>query len=105
MPQALGAEGAILGVVFGDPLRAPPVEGHANKVLWLVNPSVASTGPDASASPALRIHATLNGGDLDVDRELPDGPGPSIIDMPRAGCWTLHLSWSGHSDTLALLYS
>lgn len=108
---AVGVNGAILGVVFGDPLRAPPVEGRGNKILWLVNPRTAertpaqATSTSGAASPALRIQATLNGTDLAVDRELPAGPGPSTIDLPRPGCWTLQLSWSGHSDRLALPYS
>jgi hypothetical protein len=35
---------------------------------------------------------------------VPGGPGPSIIDLPAPGCWTLHLSWSGHTDKLKLHY-
>jgi hypothetical protein len=27
-----------------------------------------------------------------------------IIDLPAPGCWTLHLSWSGHTDELKLRY-
>jgi len=29
---------------------------------------------------------------------------PSIINLPAPGCWTLHLSWSGHTDELKLRY-
>jgi hypothetical protein len=29
---------------------------------------------------------------------------PSIIDLPAPGCWTLHLSWSGHTDEIQLRY-
>jgi hypothetical protein len=32
------------------------------------------------------------------------GPGPSITDLPAPGCWTLRLSWSGHTDELKLRY-
>jgi hypothetical protein len=35
---------------------------------------------------------------------VPGGPGPSIINLPAPGCWTLHLSWSGHRDELKLRY-
>jgi hypothetical protein len=35
---------------------------------------------------------------------VPGGPGPSIIDLPAPGCWTLRLSWSGHTDELRLRY-
>ncbi len=34
----------------------------------------------------------------------PAGPGLSTIDLPAPGCWTLHLSWSGHTDELKLRY-
>ena len=104
--QLLGRAGHILGVVFDDPLRAPAVDDHGNKILWvtrLVGEGQATTvGGDTS--PDLKIHATLNGFDLAVDREVAGGPGPSIIDMPRAGCWTFALSWSGHHDSLTVPY-
>jgi hypothetical protein len=35
---------------------------------------------------------------------LPNGPGPSYVNMPEPGCWTLHLSWAGHTDQLSLRY-
>ena len=40
-----------------------------------------------------------------VRRALPGGPGPSIIDLPAAGCWRLTLRWSGRSDVLDLRYA
>jgi hypothetical protein len=33
------------------------------------------------------------------------GPGPSIIDLPAAGCWRLDLRWAGHSDTVDIRYA
>jgi hypothetical protein len=38
-------------------------------------------------------------------RSVPGGPGPSIINLPAPGCWTLHLTWSGHTDELKLRYT
>jgi len=35
---------------------------------------------------------------------VPGGPGPSIIDLPVSGCWTLHLRWPGYADELKLRY-
>ena len=29
-------------------------------------------------------------------------PGPSIVDMPQAGCWHLDLSWGGRTDSIDL---
>jgi hypothetical protein len=39
-----------------------------------------------------------------VRREVDGGPGPSIINLPSAGCWRLSLTWSGHRDQLDLRY-
>jgi hypothetical protein len=100
--QVHGVSDLILGVVFGDPLRAPNVAGHGNKILWVTRP--LNTRTESSRDPNLKIHATLNGTSTVVDRVIAGGPGPSRVDLPRAGCWTFNLSWSGHSDRLALLY-
>ncbi|HSN07080.1 MAG TPA: hypothetical protein VLV82_07010, partial [Candidatus Angelobacter sp.] len=42
--QVHGVDGSILGVVFGDPLRAPNVTGHNNKILWVPKP-LSGTAP------------------------------------------------------------
>jgi hypothetical protein len=39
-----------------------------------------------------------------VTRKVFGGPGPSIINLPSAGCWRLTLRWSGRSDSLDLQY-
>ena len=92
----MGLHGEIVAVVFGYPFHAPPLADRGNKILW-----VART----SSGAALKIHATLNGSRPAVDREVAGGPGPSIIDLPRAGCWTFKLSWSGYQDGLAIPYT
>ena len=101
VPHVLGEKGTILGVVFGQPLRGPNVAGHGNKVLWVAKPM---KGVGSAASAALTIRASLNGSDTSVVRVLSGGPGPSLVDMPKPGCWTFNLTWSGHSDRLALRY-
>ena len=40
-----------------------------------------------------------------VSRTVAGGPGPSIIDLPAAGCWRMALTWSGHSDSIDLRYA
>jgi hypothetical protein len=35
-------------------------------------------------------------------RVVDGGPGPSIIDLPKPGCWHLALQWGDNSDTLNL---
>ena len=104
VPQVTGLAGSILGVVFANPLLAPPTGDHGNKILWLAAPASSTTNAGRSPSPDLKIHATLNGSHVAVDRQVTGGPGPSLIDMPLAGCWTFALSWSGHHDSLAVPY-
>lgn len=96
-PHVTGAHGGIIGVLFADPLRAAPANGHNNKILWIakVNKGI---GP-------LTIRALLEGSDRTVTRTVAGGPGPSIINLPAAGCWQLTLTWPGHHDTLALPYA
>jgi hypothetical protein len=104
--QAHGSRGQILGIVFADPLRAPAKRGYGNKILWLVAPSAHTATPaDPGTSEDLRIDARLIGSALAVRRVVPGGPGPSLVDMPRAGCWRFDLSWDGHQDTVVLPYS
>jgi hypothetical protein len=56
------------------------------------------------APDPLVIRATLAGGTRTAAVSVPGGPGPSVIDLPAPGCWTLRLSWSGHTDELKLRY-
>jgi hypothetical protein len=107
IPFVLGDKGEILGVIFGYPLTAPPPSsGRNNKILWTASPASddRSTDRDRSASADLKIDARLAGSTEVVHHDVPGGPGPSIIDMPRPGCWHLTLTWSNHTDTLDLRY-
>jgi hypothetical protein len=97
-PHVFGRSGDILGVVFGAPLKAPPAPDRGNKILW-VSRAPLIRGDD------LKITAKLDGSDETAEREVLGGPGPSIIDLPKAGCWRLTLRWSGHTDTMDLTYS
>lgn len=101
MPQKLGHAGRIDAIVFGDPLVSPPLANRSNKILW-----VARVGADGVADlviRAQRMQGTRLLGDP-VRRRVAGGPGPSIIDLPAAGCWRLSLRWGGHSDSLDLRY-
>ncbi len=95
--QALvvGTRQKITGEVFGRPLLVPPPRDHNNKILW----RASQRGPGD-----LVISASLNGSDLRVQRLVEGGPGPSIINMPEAGCWTFSLKWPGHHDVVAVRY-
>lgn len=103
VPHVFGAKGDIVAVLFAHPLRQVRDDGSNNKILWVAR--AATTSPDPVAPATLVITARLDGTDTQVIREVPGGPGPSIIDLPRAGCWRLDLSWSGHTDTMDLVYA
>lgn len=99
---SLGRSGQIVAVLFGYPLSQPPAEGRNNKILWVASP--ASKGA-ANADPDLIIDARLDGKGDPVQRKIVGGPGPSIVDLPQAGCWRLSLSWGGRTDSLDLAYN
>jgi hypothetical protein len=96
----LGVEGNIAAILFTYPLLAPPSTSVHNKILWV--PHVPADG-----SPLLivaqRMIGSKNAG-APVRRQLDGGPGPSIVNLPIAGCWRLSLSWSGHRDSLDVSY-
>ncbi len=90
-PHVLGANGTIVGILFGN-LRAHQPVGNANKILW-----VAKDGQGA-----LNIKAQLEDSDKAATRTV--DLGPSIVNLPAAGCWRMTLTWPGHRDTVALRY-
>ncbi|WP_410809038.1 hypothetical protein [Micromonospora sp. 067-2] len=102
-PHVLGARGEIVAVLFSHPLAQVRQDGSTNKILWVSRP--ATSPSDSTSSANLTITATLDGTDTKASREVVGGPGPSIIDMPRAGCWHLELRWAGHTDTIDLVYA
>ena len=99
MPHVMGEAGNIVAILWAprDALHLPPLRDRNNKILWVSR--VPSVAPDG-----LVIKATLAGGTRSAIVSVPGGPGPSIIDLPAPGCWTLRLSWSGHTDELKLRY-
>ncbi len=101
MPYVLGREGLIAAILWGQPLRSPPARDHNNKILW-VSRAAAVPGSDLRIS-AQRMDGSRPVG-TPVARRVAGSPGPSIIDLPAAGCWRLTLRWSGRRDTLDLRY-
>jgi hypothetical protein len=97
-----GRSGSIMAILFAQPLEAPPAKTHNNKILW-----VARVGAQTFTSlriGAQRMVGVHNVGSR-VSRVVSGGPGPSIINLPAAGCWRLALRWAGHSDTLDVRYA
>jgi hypothetical protein len=99
MPHVLGEAGTIVAILWADrdALQSPSLPDRTNKILWVSKIPLAAPDP-------LVIRATLADGTRPVTVSVPGGPGPSIINLPAPGCWTFHLTWSGHSDELKLRY-
>ena len=89
------ARGDLIAVLF-VPLREPQPAGRSNKVLWLSRRGVADP---------VRIEGRLHGSSLTTRTVLPDGLGPSTVDVPRPGCWRLTLRWPGDQDSINLEYA
>lgn len=66
------------------------------------DPSSGSTYDGSTYDVGLSLEGRLTGSSLRVSRLIPGGPGPSLVTFPQAGCWTLTLRWSGHTDTMVL---
>jgi hypothetical protein len=98
LPHVLGTHGRIVAILFGGRLRAPPSPELRNKILWV--------SPTGGEEP-LRIDATHAGDGAHARRRIAQGPGPSYVDLPSAGCWHLDLSWGvagRQRDSLDLTY-
>lgn len=99
--HAIGERGAIGAVLWNKPLYSPPSQHVNNKILWI--PRHFSK----SVAPMWIKMQKMNGTQLvgaPVRRIITNGPGPSYVDAPSAGCWRLILTWSGQRDTLDLSY-
>ena len=99
MPHVMGEAGNIVAILWAPrhALHSPPLHDRSNKILWVSRIPLVEPNP-------LVIKATLADSTRTAAMSVPGGPGPSIIDLPAPGCWTLHLSWSGHTDELKLRY-
>ena len=100
MPHVLSTAGKLTAILWADPLLSPPPKDHSNKILW-VSPTNSSSDLRISAQ---RMIGSTKVGSL-VGRKVIGGPGPSIINLPTAGCWRFTLRWSGQLDTLDLTYA
>ncbi len=100
MHYEMGASGRIVALLWAYPLLTPPPKTHNNKILWV---SEVSTGGSSLVITAQRLIGAHPAG-APVERQVVGGPGPSIINLPTAGCWQLDLRWSGHTDRMDLSY-
>ncbi len=85
VPWALGTHGDTVAYVFATQLVAgvsPRVDGSNNKVLW-----------EAKDASSLLVEGDPFGKQQPV---VTIAGGPSITDVPTAGCWTFGLSWESN---------
>ena len=102
VPYVLGRDQAIGGVLFGSPLNSPPAKSKSNKILRVPR------HPSKTIAALWIKMQKMDGARLigaPVRRVIANGPGPSYVDAPSAGCWRLTLTWSGRKDTLDLSYA
>jgi hypothetical protein len=102
LPHVVGRRGTIAALLFGDPLSAPPAPARSNKILWVARRPL--NGPADLTVRAQRMEGRRRVG-APVRRRVAGGPGPSIIDVPRPGCWRMRLRWAGRTDELDLEYA
>jgi hypothetical protein len=97
MPFVLSDRGDIVAILWSDhePLSAPPRGDRNNKILWV----------SQTFGAPLQIKATLSRSGKTATRTVDGGPGPSIIDLPAPGCWSLELTWGDHHDHVQLEYA
>jgi hypothetical protein len=97
VPWAFGTENTTVAYLFATQLVAgssPRVDGSQNKVLW-----------EAKDSPS-GANVLVEGHPFGESQPVVTIPGgPSITDIPTAGCWTFQLSWTSagtHTSTINL---
>jgi hypothetical protein len=97
VPWAFGTHDGTVAYVFATQLVAgssPRVDGSNNKVLWVAMDSPSGANVVVEGSPLGRSEPVVS-----------IAGGPSIVDVPTAGCWTFRLSWSAngrHSSIINL---
>jgi hypothetical protein len=99
VPFVIGADGRIAAILFGQPLTVPEGKDRGNKILWVSRKESAPLLP-------LEIDAQLGAAGETVHRTIAGGPGPSSLELPKAGCWHLSLTWDGgrQKDSMDLAY-
>ena len=98
VPHVFSENGDLIAVLFNYPPASSTEPGEGTKILW------KSRLPQEPMQP-LRIEAIPDGGTAALTREILGGAGPSLVQLPTAGCWRLALSWSGHRDRIMLQFS
>jgi hypothetical protein len=93
VPWAMGTPGNAVAFLFAGQLVAgvsPRVNGTNNKILWVANSKAAEWGFVVAGSPMGESRPTVS-----------VAGGPSIVDVPTAGCWTFRLSSSSTGNYIS----
>ena len=96
VPYVLSEDGRMAAILFA-PLQAPSAAGRNNKILWVARARLGGL-PAGHRRRAGRLRRHRRA-------PAPRGPGPSIVDLPEPGCWTLSLRWGEFRDTMSLEYA
>ena len=102
LPYVIASPAKAAGFLFAFPLRAGHPTDPANKILWVVGKPRNGFALEVSAHPLGAANPT-------IDQYFPanSGPGeiyPSIVDVPRAGCWHIDLKWNANEAAVDLGY-
>jgi len=98
-PFVTSKRGDTVAVLFGYPMTSPRVKRNDgnNKILWVSKTGFSMTVDARLVGTSQVVHL----GGVPV--------GPSIVDMPKAGCWHLTLHLAGDdgewTDTLDVVYN
>lgn len=105
MWYVMGSRDNIVGFLFGYPLSHKHRESRTNKILWVARVDTPNDVHYSGPPGTMTIRARLVGSNRQATRVLKDAPGPSIVDMPSAGCWEFALAWQGNSDSVSVAYT
>lgn len=102
VPYVLAMPAHAGGFVFGYPLRAGHPQNPNNKILWVVGAPRNGSSLEITGHP---LNAATPS--VDVTQPANSSPGeiyPSIVDVPKPGCWHFDLAWSGNKTSADLMY-
>lgn len=102
LPYVVASPVHAAGFVFGYPLSAGHRQDPSNKILWVVGVPRAGSSLEITGHPLNALTPSVH-----VTQPANSTPGeiyPTIVDVPKAGCWHFDLAWSGNKTSVDLLY-
>ena len=94
VPWAFGSQDTTVAFLMSTVLVAgsgPHMDGSYNKVTWVAK------GDYPTGDTQIAIEARPLGESQPVLTSAGDA-NASVVDLPKAGCWTFRLSWSAHGQ-------